>query len=65
MCGRYDNLIPRDAYAALFRPVRVPRSNFPPRYNVAPTDQIPSFASIRGTASASLRWPGGVSFHFG
>jgi putative SOS response-associated peptidase YedK len=41
MCGRYDNLIPRDAYAALFRPVRVPRSNFPPRYNVAPTDQIP------------------------
>jgi putative SOS response-associated peptidase YedK len=41
MCGRYDNLIPRDAYAALFRPMRVPRSNFPPRYNVAPTDQIP------------------------
>ena len=41
MCGRYDNLIPRDAYAALFRPVRVPRLNFPPRYNVAPTDQIP------------------------
>lgn len=26
---------------ALFRAVRVPRSNFPPRYNVAPTDQIP------------------------
>ena len=41
MCGRYDNLIPRDAYSALFRAVRVPRSNFPPRYNVAPTDQIP------------------------
>ena len=41
MCGRYDNLIPRDAYGALFRTVRVPRSNFPPRYNVAPTDQIP------------------------
>jgi putative SOS response-associated peptidase YedK len=41
MCGRYDNLIPRDTYAALFRPVRVPRLNFPPRYNVAPTDQIP------------------------
>src|SRR5262245_40520297 len=41
MCGRYDNLIPRDAYANLFRPVRVPRSNFPPRYNIAPTDQIP------------------------
>jgi putative SOS response-associated peptidase YedK len=41
MCGRFDNLIPRDAYASLFRAVRVPRSNFPPRYNVAPTDQIP------------------------
>jgi len=41
MCGRYDNLIPRDAYTALFRAVRIPRSNFPPRYNVAPTDQIP------------------------
>jgi len=41
MCGRFDNLIPRDAYADLFRAVRVPRSNFPPRYNVAPTDQIP------------------------
>ena len=41
MCGRYDNLIPRDAYSALFRPVRIPRSNFPPRYNIAPTDQIP------------------------
>jgi putative SOS response-associated peptidase YedK len=41
MCGRYDNLIPRDAYAGLFRTARIPRSNFPPRYNVAPTDQIP------------------------
>ena len=41
MCGRYDNLIARDAYAALFRTGRIPRSNFPPRYNIAPTDQIP------------------------
>jgi hypothetical protein len=41
MCGRYDNLIPRNAYSALFRAARIPRSNFPPRYNVAPTDQIP------------------------
>ena len=41
MCGRYDNLIPRDAYSALFRAARIPRSNFPPRYNIAPTDQIP------------------------
>jgi SOS response associated peptidase (SRAP) len=41
MCGRYDNLIPRGAYSTPFRAARVPRSNFPPRYNVAPTDQIP------------------------
>src|SRR6185369_11607934 len=41
MCGRYDNLIARDAYRGLFKAGRVPNSNFPPRYNVAPTDQIP------------------------
>jgi putative SOS response-associated peptidase YedK len=41
MCGRYDNLIARDAYRRLFRPERLPQSNFPPRYNIAPTDQIP------------------------
>ena len=41
MCGRYDNLIARDAYKALYRVGRLPASNFPLRYNVAPTDQIP------------------------
>jgi putative SOS response-associated peptidase YedK len=41
MCGRYDNLIARDAYRGLFKAGRLPNSNFPPRYNVAPTDQIP------------------------
>jgi len=41
MCGRYDNLIARDAYRGLFKAGRLPKSNFPPRYNVAPTDQIP------------------------
>src|SRR5688500_18978845 len=41
MCGRYDNLIAREAYRRLFRPTRLPQSNYPPRYNVAPTDQIP------------------------
>ncbi|MBN9022243.1 MAG: SOS response-associated peptidase [Rhizobiales bacterium] len=41
MCARYDNLIPREAYQALFRPQRLPQSNFPPRYNIAPTDPIP------------------------
>jgi putative SOS response-associated peptidase YedK len=41
MCGRYDNLIAREAYRALFMAERLPASNFPPRYNIAPTDQIP------------------------
>ena len=41
MCGRYDNLIAREAYRLLFRAERLPQSNYPPRYNIAPTDQIP------------------------
>ena len=41
MCGRFDNLIARDAYRGLFKADRLPKSNFPLRYNVAPTDQIP------------------------
>jgi putative SOS response-associated peptidase YedK len=41
MCGRFDNLIAREAYRRIFRVERLPQSNFPPRYNVAPTDQIP------------------------
>jgi putative SOS response-associated peptidase YedK len=41
MCGRYDNLIAREAYRLLFRTERLPQSNFPPRYNVAPTDPVP------------------------
>ena len=41
MCGRYDNLIAREAYRSIFRANRLPASNHPPRYNIAPTDQIP------------------------
>ena len=41
MCGRYDNLIAREAYRLLFAAERLPQSNFPPRYNIAPTDPIP------------------------
>jgi putative SOS response-associated peptidase YedK len=40
MCGRYDNLIARVAYPTLYRAMRLPASNFPPRYNIAPTDQV-------------------------
>ena len=41
MCGRFDNLIARDAYRGLFKANRLPMSNFPLRYNIAPTDHIP------------------------
>jgi hypothetical protein len=37
MCGRFDNLIARDAYRGLFKANRLPKWNFPLRYNVAPT----------------------------
>ena len=40
MCGRFDNVIPREAYQRFFNVERLPQSNFPPRYNIAPTDQI-------------------------
>lgn len=41
MYGRYDNLIARDAYRVLYRAGRLPASNFPLRYNIAPTDHRP------------------------
>ncbi len=41
MCGRYDNLIAREAYRSMYKALRLPASNYPPRYNIAPTDQIP------------------------
>ena len=52
MCGRYDNTIAREAYRALFKAERLPASNFPPRYNVAPTDKVPIIRVARGTARA-------------
>jgi putative SOS response-associated peptidase YedK len=41
MCGRYDNTIAVEAYRRLFGAERMPQSNFPQRYNVAPTDLVP------------------------
>ena len=41
MCGRYDSLIPRDAMVQLFGVESLPDSNFPPRYNIAPTQDVP------------------------
>jgi putative SOS response-associated peptidase YedK len=41
MCVRCDNLIAREAYRSLDKAMRLPKSNFPPRYNIAPADPIP------------------------
>ena len=55
MCGRFDNLITRDAYRGLFKAERLPKSNFPLRYNVAPTrlggEDILSTAILIGEAN--------------
>jgi putative SOS response-associated peptidase YedK len=40
MFARYDNFIARDADARLYRAMRLLAWNFPPRYNIAPTDAI-------------------------
>jgi putative SOS response-associated peptidase YedK len=39
MCGRYAITLPPDAYRGLFGYTEQP--NFPPRYNVAPTQPVP------------------------
>ncbi len=39
MCGRYAITLPPDAVRAFFRYVEQP--NFPPRYNIAPTQPVP------------------------
>ena len=41
MCARYDLVIAQEIYERAFKTVRLPQSNFPPRYNIAPTDQVP------------------------
>jgi putative SOS response-associated peptidase YedK len=48
MCGRYDSLIPRDAMEQLFGAESLPASNFPPRYNIAPTQDVPIVKLARG-----------------
>lgn len=41
MCARYDLVIEQALYERAFKTARLPKWNFPPRYNVAPTDQVP------------------------
>ena len=61
MCGRYAVTSAPEAIRALFGYPE--RPNFPPRYNIAPTQPIAIVR--RWTASGSLRWCAGVCFRPG
>lgn len=55
MCGRYAITLPPEAMRQLFRYVEQP--NFPPRYNVAPTQPIPIVRMAGGARHFHLaRW---------
>ena len=47
MCGRYSITTPAEALRRLFR-FTGPLPNLPPRYNVAPTQQVPIVRAARG-----------------
>ena len=53
MCGRYAITLPPEAMRSFFRYVEQP--NFPPRYNVAPTQPVPVVRWERGRAGAGAR----------
>lgn len=57
MCGRYSLTTPAEAMARLFR-VTLPLPNFPPRYNIAPTQDAPvvRISAERKRELALLRW---------
>ena len=49
----------RAAYRGLYKAMRLPTSNFPPRYNIAPTDQVPIVRIDPGDGERELvmaRW---------
>jgi putative SOS response-associated peptidase YedK len=55
MCGRYVIFSTPEAIRALFRYGEQP--NFPPRYNIAPTQPIPIVRLVDGKPSfALMRW---------
>jgi putative SOS response-associated peptidase YedK len=59
MCGRYAITLPPEAVRAFFNYVEQP--NFPPRYNIAPTQPIPIVAAREYTGGAErhfrlVRW---------
>src|ERR1044072_2744581 len=63
MCGRYAITTAPEAIRQLFRYLEQP--NFPPRYNVAPTQPVPIVRMTEGKRQFALvRWgliPGGVN----
>lgn len=55
MCGRYAFLLPPEAMAALFRVLNT--IDYPPRYNIAPTQPIVAIVEQQGRRTAELfRW---------
>ena len=55
MCGRFTITTPPEALRALFNYVEQP--NFPPRYNIAPTQPVPIVTLINGQRHFQLvRW---------
>ena len=57
MCGRYSLTTPAEAMTRLFG-VTLPLPNFPPRYNIAPTQDAPVVRAAAGGGRefALLRW---------
>ena len=59
MCGRYSITTPAEALSRLFR-FKGPMPNLPPRYNVAPTQQVPIVRRASGDQHdrglAQVRW---------
>jgi putative SOS response-associated peptidase YedK len=53
MCGRYSLTSPPEAIRRLFGYAETP--NFPPRYNIAPTQPIPIVIAARGEDGAPVR----------
>ena len=53
MCGRYAITLPPGAIRALFRYVEQP--NFPPRFNIAPTQPVPIVRMQRDAAGVKAR----------
>ncbi len=53
MCGRYSITTPAEAMQRVFRFAR-PLPNLPPRYNVAPTQQVPIVRWVRANGARDL-----------